>query len=433
MSARRVTRISLVVFLLAAAAAGATVGLKRLNKSERVIPTTHVARGDLDLKIYTSGELRAGKTAMLTAPSVGSSLHLIFLAATGTRVKAGDLVADFDPSDQEHNLDIATSDLKEAEQSIAKAKADAAVQDAQDKVDLVKDQFDVKRAEMDVSKKDLVSAIDAQKNLLALDEAQRKLAQLKQDIPSHATSNQAEIDVAQEKLAKAKLSIDLAQKNIENMHLRAPMDGIVAVQDNRNVNFGYPGMRFSEYHQGDEVQPGAFVAQVLDMGAMELQGKVAEIDRANISPGETADIQIYAFPSLKIGGKVKDVAGAAAQNFFFDDSGGSSKFGVVIALDHPDPVLRPGLTGVVTIAAGEVKNVLCLPRQAIFAKDDNPIVYVRKGSDFTPQKIKITHRSETRVAIEGLGEGTEVALVNPELQTSKTSSNASPSMGGGGK
>ncbi len=431
MSARKVTRTSLAVFLLALAAGATTAGLKRLNKPQRLIPTTRVLRGNVDLKIYTSGELRAGKTAMLTAPSVGSSLHLIFLAATGTRVKAGDLVADFDPSDQEHNLDIATSDLREAEQSIAKAKSDAAVQDAQDKVDLLKAQFDVQRAEMNVSKKDLVSAIDAQKNLLALDEAQRKLAQLKQDIPSHAASNQAEIEVAQEKLEKAKLSIRLAQKNIENMHLRAPMDGLVAVQDNRNVNFGYPGMRFSEYHQGDEVQPGAFVAQVLDMGEMELQGKVAEIDRANISPGEPADIQIYALPNLKISGKVKDVAGAAVQNFLFDDNGGSSKFGVVVALDHPDPALRPGLTGVMTIAAGEVKNVLYLPRQAIFAKDDNPIVYARKGGDFTEQKIKITHRSETRVAIEGLAEGTEVALVNPELQTSKSSSSASPALGGG--
>jgi len=432
MSARKITRISLVVFLLAAATAGTTVGLKRLNKPQRVVPTTRVARGDIDVKIYTSGELRAGKTAMLTAPSVGSSLHLIFLAATGTHVKAGDLVADFDPSDQEHNLGMATSDLKEAEQSIAKAKSDAAVQDAQDKVDLLKAQFDVTRAEMDVSKKDLVSAIDAQKNLLALDEAQRHLAQLQQDIPSHAVSNQAEIDVAQEKLAKAKLSMELAQKNIQNMHLKAPMEGLVAVQDNRNVNFGYPGMRFSEYHQGDEVQPGAFLVQIVDMGDMELQGKVLEIDRANLSPGEPADIHIYALPDLKISGKVKDVAGAALQNFFFGDSS-TSKFGVVIALNHPDPQLHPGLTGVVEISAGIVKNVLYLPRQTIFAKDDNPVVYVRKGNDFVMQKIKITRRSETRVAVEGLAEGTEVALVNPELQPEKTAITASPTLGGGRK
>ena len=432
MSARKITRITLVVLLMAAAATGATVALKRLNRPERSVPTIRVARGNLNLKIYTSGELRAGKTAMLVAPSVGSALRLIFLANTGTRVKSGDLVADFDPSDQEHNLEMASSDLKEAEQSIVKAKADASVQDAQDKVDLLKAEFDVRRAEMDVSKKDLVSAIDAQKNLLALDEARRHLSQLKEDIPSHAASNQADIAVAAEKLAKARLSMQQAQKNIQNMHLRAPMDGLVAVQENRQTNFYFPGMRLPEYREGDEVQPGGFVAQVLDVEQMEIQGKVAETDRANLSPGEPAEIDVYALPHQMVAGKVKDVAGAALQASFFSDSG-ASKFGVVIALDHPDPQLRPGLTGLVAISAGEVKNVLYLPPQAIFAKDNNPVFYVRQGSDFVRQKIKITRRSETRIAVEGLVEGTEVALVNPEQVTPKTSAAASPALGGGGR
>ncbi len=434
MSVRKVTRIALAAFLLAAAVAGATVALKRFKPAGRTVPTTRVTRGNLDLKIYTSGELRAGKTAMLVAPSVGTSLHLIFLAKTGTRVKSGDLVADFDPSDQEQSLEIANSDLKEAEQSIAKAHADASVQDAQDKVDLLKAEFDVRRAEMEVSKKDLVSAMDAKKNLLALDEARRHLAQLQEDIPSHAASNRAVIAVAEEKLAKAKLNMDLAKKNIESMHLRAPMDGLVAVQENRQTTFYYSGMRLPEYREGDEVQPGGFVAQVLDVEQMELQGRVAEIDRANLSPGDPADIQIYALPGLKIQGQVKDVAGAALQSSYFSDST-SSKFGVVIGLDHPDPQLRPGLTGLVAISAGEVKNVLYLPPQAIFAKDGVPMAYVRKGNDFVPQKIKITRRSETRIAVDGLAEGTVVALVNPEQAVAKNSAAAStsPTLGGNGR
>jgi HlyD family secretion protein len=238
--------------------------------------------------------------------------------------------------------------------------------------------------------------------------------------------------VAAEKLAKARLSMELAQKNIENMHLRAPMDGLVAVQENRQTNFYFSGMRLPEYREGDEVQPGGFVAQVLDVEQMEIQGKVAEIDRANLSPGEPADVEIYAFPHQKVSGKVKDVAGTALQSSFFSESG-SSKFGVVIGLDHPDPQLQPGLTGLVAISAGEVKNVLYLPPQAIFSKDNNPVVYVRQGSDFVRQKIKITRRSETRIAVEGLAEGTEVALVNPEQQTPKTSAAASPALGGGGR
>lgn len=432
MSVRKVIRITVGVLLVAVAATGAAMALKRLHPAQRSVPTTRVARGDLDLKIFTSGELRAGKTAMLVAPSVGTSLRLIFLASTGSHVKSGDLVADFDPSDQEHNLEMASYDLKQAEQAIAKAKDDASVQDSQDRVDLLTAEFDVRRAEMDVSKKDLVSAIDAQKNLLALDEARRHLSQLKEDIPSHAASNQAGIAVAEEKLAKARLSMAQARKNIQNMHLRAPMDGLVTVQQNRQANFYFTGMRLPEYREGDEVQPGGFVAQVLDMEQMELQGKVDEIDRANLVPGEPAEIEIYALPHQKIAGKVKDVAGAALQSGFISDSG-TSKFGVVIALEHPDPRLRAGLTGLVAISAGEMKNVLYLPPLALFAKSGAPVVYIRKGTDFAPQRIKITRRSETRVAVEGLAEGTEVALVNPEqeIASATAAAPAAPALAGG--
>src|SRR5579862_2400156 len=166
MSARKLPLITLAVLLLAAA--GTRMALKRLHPAKRGVPTIRVVRGNLDLKIYTTGELRAGETAMLVAPSAGRSLRLIFLAKTGTRVKPGDPVADFDPSDQEHSLEMASYDIKQSEQAITKAMADASVQDAQDKVDLLKAEFDVRRTEMDVSKKDLVSTIDAQKNLLAL-------------------------------------------------------------------------------------------------------------------------------------------------------------------------------------------------------------------------------------------------------------------------
>ena len=114
MSVRKLTRITVAVLLVVVAATGTTMALRRLHPAQRSVPTTRVARGDLDLKIFTSGELRAGKTAMLVAPSVGTSLRLIFLASTGSHVKSGDVVADFDPSDQEHNLEMASYDLKQA-------------------------------------------------------------------------------------------------------------------------------------------------------------------------------------------------------------------------------------------------------------------------------------------------------------------------------
>ena len=57
-------------------------------------------------------------------------LRIVKLVPTGTAVKAGDVVIEFDPADQQFALEQAKSELAEAEQQIVKMKADTAVQAA---------------------------------------------------------------------------------------------------------------------------------------------------------------------------------------------------------------------------------------------------------------------------------------------------------------
>jgi hypothetical protein len=49
----------------------------------------------------------------------------------------------------------------------------------------------------------------------------------------------------------------------------------------------------------------------------------------------------------------------------------------------------------------------------VFEQDGKTIVHVRNGGGFEPREVKVLHRSESRVAIEGVDEGTEVALIKP--------------------
>ena len=195
MSAKRKLRWAASLALVLAGGAGAALALQQLLKPERGIPTTLVRRGSLETKVHTTGELRPARTVMLVAPAVGGTLKIVKLVKTGTGVKAGDLVIEFDPSEQQHNLEQSSSELAQAEQEITKARADAAVQAAQDQVALLKARFDVRRAKLEVSKNELVSQIDAKKNLLALEEAKRALAQLEEDVKSRAASSQATIAV----------------------------------------------------------------------------------------------------------------------------------------------------------------------------------------------------------------------------------------------
>ena len=434
MRSRRTITWAIVAVVLCATA-GVVAAVRRASPAtaQNDVPTASVKRGDLDVKVYTRGELRASHTEMLTAPPIGGgALQLTHLLHTGTTVKKGDLVMEFDPSEQRYKVDQNRSELLQAEEEITKAKADAAVVAAQDKVALLKARFDVRRAELDVQKNELVSTIDARKNDLALEQAKRVLAELEQDVKSRSASGKATILLAEEKRNKAKLAMDQAQGNIDKMRVTAPMDGLVALQKNEGAagGFFFGGMSLPEYREGDQVEAGATVGQVIDPKEMELSAKVGELERNNLKEGQPVDIELDPLPGKIFHGTVKTAGGMSARRFWEADSG--ANFEVTIALASKDEQLRPGITAQIVIHGDPHKDVLYVPRQALFLKDSKRVVFVRNGNNFEPREIKVLAENESRTAIEGLGVGTQVALVDPTASRKTSSPSASATLPGGG-
>ncbi|HEY1679449.1 MAG TPA: HlyD family efflux transporter periplasmic adaptor subunit [Candidatus Sulfotelmatobacter sp.] len=424
-----------VIAVVLCATVGVVAAVRRSSPAATTaeIPTTRVKRGDLEMKVHVTGELRATHSEMMTAPPIGGgALQLTHLLHTGVAVKKGDLVMEFDPSEQHYKLEQSRSELLQAEQEITKARADAAVVAAQDKVALLKARFDVRRAELDVQKNELVSAIDARKNELTLEGNKRVFAELEQDVKSRSVSNQASIALAEEKRNKAKLAMDQAQDSINKMRVTAPMDGLIALQKNENATGGFffDGMTLPEYHEGDQVEPGVGVGQVIDPSSMELSAKVGELERNNIKEGEKVDLTLDAMPEKTFHGTVKTVSANNARRFFDDDN--SSKFEVTITLASADPGMRPGLTAHILINGDPKKNVLWAPRQAVFLKENKRVVFIRHGSNFDPHEVKVDVENESRSAVEGIAVGTEIALVDPTAPRKSTNSgSAAPSLGGG--
>jgi HlyD family secretion protein len=423
-----------VVVIVLAAGIGAVVAASRVRlpaKSDD-IPLAQVKRGDIDLKVHGTAELRASHSMMLSAPSVGGdSLQITHLVHTGQLVKKGDVVIEFDPSEQQYKLEQNNSELLQAEQEIVKAKADAVVLSAKDQVLLLKDRYDVRRAELDVQKNELVSKIDADKNVLALDQAKRVLAEQEKDIESHKASGQADIYLAQEKSNKAKLAMDQAQQNLDKMHVTAPMDGLVSIQKNINAMGGmfFTGMTLPDYHEGDQVQAGSGIAQVVDPQGMDLTSKIGEQDRSNVQTGQSVDVVFDALPGRVFHGTVKSVGGASVRGFFSSNTNGT--FEVAIQLADADPRLRSGFTAQIVFLGGTKKNVLYLPREAIFLKDGKRIAYVKKGNGYEQREVKIQSENESRAAIDGVEEGSIVALVDPTAPRKPGSGSAAAgSMGG---
>jgi HlyD family secretion protein len=422
----------LTAVLVGAIAVVAAARRSSLRASDGEIPVGQVKRGDLDLKVVATGEMRASHTMTLTAPPVGGgALQITRLSHTGMVVKKGDIVIEFDPSEQLYKLEQNRSELMQADQEITKARADAAVLAAQDKVALLKDRFDVRRAELDIQKNELVSAIDGKKNQLALEQAKRVLAELEQDIQSHTASGEAAIYLAQEKRNKAKLAMDEAQQNIDKMHVLAAIDGLVSIEKNRDASGGmfFDGMTLPDFREGDQVRPGAAIAQVIDSSELEVVSNINEHDRNNIKAGQPVEIEFNALPGQVFHGSVKTVGGMSSRQFWDENQGGT--FDVTIQLPNPDPRLRPGLTAQVVIRGDEAKNVLYIPRQALFLKDGKRIVYIKNGRGFEAHEVKIQSESESRAAIEGLNVGSEVALVDPTVpRKSNPSAASAPGLGG---
>jgi HlyD family secretion protein len=426
---RRIVLPAIALGLVAAAGAAA-VAVPSLPVRRDTVPTTRATKGPLKLTVHGIGDLRAGRTVTLVTPPVGGMLRIVTLVPTGTPVKSGDPVVEFDPADQQYALEQAKSELAEAEQEIVKMKADAAVQGAQDDVSLLTARFDVRRTELDAAGNEFVGAVDAQKNVLSHEEAQRRLAQLLEDVKSRAATNQASLAVVQEKRTKAQLAMQRAQQVIESLVIKAPFDGVASVKENRDASGGmiFWGMILPEYRAGDQIWPGRPVVDVIESGRMEVRAKINESDRPNLVAGQPAVVEVDGLPGEKFKAHIGQLSGLASRANFWESAGVTRLFDVTLQFDQPDPRLKAGVSAAVTLEGKDVPNAIHVPRQAVFDKNGKNHVFVKVDDRFEQREVKVEQRTESRLAISGVTEGTEIALVDPTIRTSTTTQSGTPSV-----
>jgi multidrug efflux pump subunit AcrA (membrane-fusion protein) len=390
------------------------------------VPTAKVVRGPLKLTVYATGELRAGRTMSMIAPPAGGGLRIVKLLPTGTGVKKDEVALEFDPADQIFAVEQAKSDLAEAEQQIIKLKADTDVQASQDKVNLLTARYDVRRGELDAAGDEFIGAIEAQKNALTLEESRRRLQQLEQDAGARAITTMAGLGVVEERRNKAQLAMQRAQGIIDSLVMKAPIDGVVSVKENRdNLYFYFSGMVLPQYREGDTTYPGRNIVDIVENGKMEVRAKVTETDRDNLKAGQKATVQIDALPGRTFTARVGALSGNASRGSFFETSA-VRQFDIGLDLDQLDPQMRAGSSLRVVIDGQELAGALHVPRQAVFEKNGKNYVFLQIGDRFDRRDVKVVNRTESRAVISGLNEADVIALVDPDIATRKTKSSSGP-------
>jgi multidrug efflux pump subunit AcrA (membrane-fusion protein) len=410
------TPIVLVLALIAAAviawgalrfarAAAATVPISSDT------PVTRVKRGSVAITVSAAGALQGANAETLAAPTVAQdTLNVTFLREPGELVQPGDVVAEFDTTQQEYNLKEAESDLAEANENLAQTEAANAATEEENYYTVEAAKAAVKTAEQDIRRKEVEAALSGRLHEIALEAAQNHLKQAEQDQINQKKSADAALAIQKANQSKAKVSADLARKNIESMTLKAKTGGYVSVSQNTfNMFILTMGMTLPPIQIGDTVRPGMMVAQIPDMGSWEVAAQIPELDRGHLVIGQAVKVSVVALAGETFSGRVKSLGNTSGQAW-------NRTFDCRISLDRASPNLRPGMSSNLIITAETLDDVLWVPSQALFERDGRSFVYLRTANGFTPHDVALVNRSESQAVLTGLNEGDAVALSNPSEQ-----------------
>jgi len=322
-------RVAAVAVVLAIGWGGYRL-VRSLPDRQREVPTTRVRRGEVVVKAYARGELQAVRQVTLTAPNLFGTVQVTRLAPLGAFAREGDLIVEFDDAEVLSRLEEKQLELEQIDERIRKAEADLAIRNNQDEVELLRARYTVRRAELEVQRNELLSAIDAKKNLLNLDEARRRLEKLKSDIESRRAQAEAELAVLREERRKAELEVEREKQRLRQVKLLAPMSGLVAIRQARTFFF-FAGTEMPDIREGDELRPGMPVADILDLSEFEVRARVGELDRANLTEGQPVIIRLDALPDKELHGRIKSLSGTASADVYSNDP--AKKFDVTFEID----------------------------------------------------------------------------------------------------
>ncbi len=219
----------------------------------------------------------------------------------------------------------------------------------------------------------------------------------------------AKFEAAPSVLKEKELAFQVAKAELEATSLVAPFSGLIA-----GINV-----------QKDEwVNSGATIMRMLDTSRLFLEVGVDEIDIRHVHIGQDALVSVDAYPELQLPGTVVEVG------IVPDTQGQIVVFPVKIEVTEPDRRVRVGVTAEAEIVVQKAENVIVIPFEAVMQGRGRSSVALVNGDGLQMVPV-VTGLSDgfSIEIVEGLEEGDEILISNPELYRS-LGGNSSPQRGG---
>jgi multidrug efflux pump subunit AcrA (membrane-fusion protein) len=407
---RRVKIVTWIVGLVLCGG-GVIAAYRYTGATEVEVPVVRVRRGEFIISVRTRGDIKSARSVILKAPQV-PGLRIVHLADAGRPVKKGEVVVEFDGSQQDQNVVSRTTTVRAADGNIEQTKASQTMDNEADAMSKMSGEYDVERAKLDASKAEVLSAIDGEKNRIQVGVSEGALQTVKASINAHQVGHDADLNRLNQAKDKAVRDLNTAQGYLGMMQLRAPNDGIVNLLPNFRSSGSF-GQATPPFKEGDNAWTGAEIAEIPDLSEMYVDLKLEEVDRGKLKLGQDVRIRVDAIPDKEFTATLDWISPIAAL-IFRGGSTAEKTFPARATITHLDPRLRPGMSASTEIIIEREPHSLLIPSRASFAKDGRPAVFQQVGKAFVIRHIELGRQNDDEAIVTGgLKEGDVVTLENP--------------------
>jgi HlyD family secretion protein len=329
------------VALLAVVAVAAATAAKGGNKGTEVRMEAVEAR-DLVSSVTASGQVIPRTKVDLSADITGRITRLA--VKDGDMVKQGQFLLQIDPEQYD-------AQVQRAEAALANARASL----AQQRANLLQAQRNLER-----------------QNEIRKTNPQLVAAQEVEQLETQLEVNKALLTAAEENVKQNEASLRDARSQRSKTTIYAPMTGRVT---RLNVEEGETAI------MGTLNRDAATLLTIADMSVLETKVKVDETDVSRISVGDSAVIQIDAFPDTTFIGRVVEIsnssvtraAGAAVTDQAID-------YEVTVRILNPPADTRPDFSSTAKIVTDMRDDVLSIPIIALTVREDSALANTDKSA-----------------------------------------------------
>ncbi len=304
------------------------------------------AAGTVRRQLRATGTTRALKQLVILTPQItGQSgrLTLVRLAPSGARVGQGDILAEFDKTQQLDSALEAQARYEDFGHQVAQKRAENRANAERRAADMQQALADLAKAELQRRKGPVLGEIERLKNEARLADARGHVESLKKSHQARETADTAALRVFELKQQRQKVILERTERNVERLVVKAPHEGVVALENSwRNGSMGPP-------QEGDQMYPGQPLLRIFDPREMEVHTMVGEPDGAVLTAGAKALVRLDAYPDLVFEARLVAASPVAASALGLP----IKKFAARFRLEKSDPRVLPDLSAAVIVLGAE--------------------------------------------------------------------------------